>query len=216
MAGVAESVPSRFPIFPLRGAVLLPGGNLPLNIFEPRYLAMVRDAMRTDRVIGMIQPIEAEQEGRPTPLYRTGCLGRITSFAEARDNRLAITLAGFSRFDVAQELKVVTPYRQVVADFERWRGDLQPPDPPASLQPRLIAAMRAYFEKRYIEADWDSVRSASLGALVVSLGMLCPFEPEEKQALIETTDLGRLGEMLVAMMTMDVLAGDKTSPSLLH
>ena len=216
MAGVAESVPSRFPIFPLRGAVLLPGGNLPLNIFEPRYLAMVRDAMRTDRVIGMIQPIEAEQEGRPTPLYRTGCLGRITSFAEARDNRLAITLSGFSRFDVAQELKVVTPYRQIMADFERWRGDLQPADPPASLQPRLIAAMRAYFEKRDIEADWDSVKSASLRALVVSLGMLCPFEPEEKQALIETTDLGRLGEMLVAMMTMDVLAGDKTSPSLLH
>jgi len=216
MAGFAESVPSRFPIFPLRGVVLLPGGNLPLTIFEPRYLAMVRDAMRTDRVIGMIQPTEPEQDGETVPIYGTGCLGRITSFTEARDNRLLITLTGYSRFDVAEELRVITPYRQVLADFGRWRGDLEPVDPPASLTPKLIAAMRAYFEKRDIEADWDSIKAASLSSLVTSLAMLCPFEPEEKQALVETTDLGRLGEILVAMMTMDTLGVDKGSPTVLH
>ena len=123
---LASSLPDRFPVFPLRGAMLLPGGNLPLNIFEPRYLQMVRDAMQTDRVIGMIQPKADAADGRAPDLYRTGCAGRITNFSETDDGRFLITLTGVCRFDVASELEVATPYRQVTADFARWRHDLQP------------------------------------------------------------------------------------------
>ena len=115
MRELASSLPSRFPVFPLRGALLLPGGNLPLNIFEPRYLQMVRDAMQTDRVIGMIQPQGRRRRTAPCPqLYRTGCAGRITNFSETDDGRFLITLTGVCRFDVAEELDVDTLYRQVV------------------------------------------------------------------------------------------------------
>ncbi|MCS6779487.1 MAG: LON peptidase substrate-binding domain-containing protein [Geminicoccaceae bacterium] len=206
MRGTAESVPGRFPIFPLEGALLLPGGNLPLNIFEPRYLAMVRDAMRTDRVIGMIQPTEPEVQGRRRAIYRTGCLGGITSFAETQDGRFLITLTGLCRFDVAEELAVTTPYRQVIGDFERWRGDLAPSEPPETLRPRLLAATEVYFSRRGIETDWDAVRKAPLTALVTSLAMLCPFAPGEKQAILEAADLAAQGELLVALMEMDARA----------
>ena len=123
MLELASSLPERFPVFPLRGAMLLPGGNLPLNIFEPRYLQMVRDAMQTDRVIGMIQPKAEAPRAVPSPtLYATGCAGRITNFSETDDGRFLITLTGVCRFDVAEELEVATPYRQVSADFARWRA----------------------------------------------------------------------------------------------
>ena len=133
MRELASSLPERFPVFPLRGAMLLPGGNLPLNIFEPRYLQMVRDAMRTDRVIGMIQPKAEAEDGAVPELYGTGCVGRITNFSETDDGRFLITLTGVSRFDIAQELAVDTPYRQVVGDFARWRADLQPMSPPEAI-----------------------------------------------------------------------------------
>src|SRR5687768_12540547 len=112
MSGLVESLPSRFPVFPLRGALLLPGGNLPLNIFEPRYLQMVRDAMQTDQVIGMVQPRETEDQ-EPLPLYRTGCAGRITRFSETEDGRYEIVLTGVCRFDIAQEIETEKLYRQV-------------------------------------------------------------------------------------------------------
>ncbi len=207
MHTAARSVPTRFPIFPLEGALLLPGGNLPLNIFEPRYLAMVRDAMRTHRVIGMIQPTEPERPDRRRAIYRVGCLGGITSFAETEDGRFLITLTGLCRFDVTEELTVATPYRQVSADFSRWHADLAPLDPPEALRPRLLAATEAYFRRRGIDTDWEAVRSAPLAALVTSLAMLCPFSPTEKQALLEASDLAAQGELLVALMEMDARAG---------
>mgnify|MGYP000026493722 FL=1 len=216
MRSAAQSVPTRFPIFPLEGALLLPGGNLPLNIFEPRYLAMVRDAMRTHRVIGMIQPTEPEQPGRRRAIYRTGCLGGITSFTETEDGRYLITLTGLCRFDVVEELTVATPYRQVVADFERWRGDLAPVEPPADARPRLLAATEAYFRRRGIETDWEAVRAAPLAALVTSLAMLCPFTPTEKQALLEAPDLAHQGELLIALMDMDVRAAQASAPPVRH
>jgi hypothetical protein len=203
---IASSLPGRFPVFPLRGAMLLPGGNLPLNIFEPRYLQMVRDAMQTDRVIGMIQPKGEAPEGVPPELYRTGCAGRITNFSETNDGRFLITLTGVCRFDVASELEVATPYRQVVADFARWRQDLQPTAPPGELKAGLTKVLRVYFDRHGIEADWNAVESAPLAGLVTSLCMICPFEPEEKQALLEAGDSGRQARLLIALMEMEALA----------
>lgn len=206
MSELASSLPSRFPIFPLRGALLLPGGNLPLNIFEPRYLQMVRDAMQTDQVIGMIQPkSEGEKEG-PPELYRTGCAGRITNFAETEDGRFLITLTGVCRFDVAEELEVPTLYRQVVGDFGRWRQDLHPVAPPDDLKVALLPALRTYFDRHGIEADWGAIEAAPLAGLVTSLCMICPFQPEEKQALLEAADLASQTRLLVALMQMEALA----------
>ena len=203
---LASSLPGRFPVFPLRGAMLLPGGNLPLNIFEPRYLRMVRDAMQTDRVIGMVQPKADAVEDAPCELYGTGCAGRITNFSETSDGRFLITLTGVCRFDIAAELEVATPYRQVVADFARWRQDLQPVAPPGELKASLARVLRGYFDRHGIEADWSAIDNAPLAGLVTSLCMICPFEPEEKQALLEAGDGGRQARLLIALMEMETLA----------
>jgi Lon protease-like protein len=206
MTTPGESLPQRFPIFPLHGCLLLPGGNLPLNIFEPRYLQMVRDAMQTHRVIGMIQP-KLEDDPAPRPeLFRTGCAGRISNFAETEDGRYLITLTGLCRFDVGEELEVDTPYRQIVADFRRWRLDLQPAPPPASLKDALLGVLRGYFSRHGIEADWGALGNAPLAVLVTSLAMICPFEATEKQALLEAEDLERQGRLLVALMEMEAAA----------
>lgn len=206
-----ESLPGRFPIFPLTGALLLPGGNLPLNIFEPRYLQMVRDAMQTDRVIGMIQPSgEPPVDGRP-PIYRTGCAGRIGNFRETDDGRFLITLTGMARFDVAEELAVTTPYRQVIADFERWRLDLRPEPPADELRGELLVALRGFFDRHEIEADWSTIQQAPLAGLVTSLCMICPFEPSEKQALLEAQDLTVQTRLLTALMQMSATPGSETS-----
>ena len=199
----SESLPNRFPIFPLRGCLLLPNGNLPLNIFEPRYLQMVRDAMQTDQVIGMVQP---RQDGDPASrpaVFSTGCAGRITNFAETDDGRYLITLTGLARFDIEEELTVATPYRQVVASFRRWRADLQPPAPPAPLKRKLLDVLQGYFERHGIEADWSAVKAAPIGPLVTSLAMICPFAASEKQALLEAESLAAQGELLVALMEME-------------
>ncbi|MFO1068974.1 MAG: LON peptidase substrate-binding domain-containing protein [Geminicoccaceae bacterium] len=216
MTALGESLPPRFPVFPLRGCLLLPGGNLPLNIFEPRYLAMVRDAMQTDRVIGMIQPREGETREASPPLFTTGCAGRITNFSETEDGRYLITLTGLCRFDVAEELSATTPYRQVVADYGRWRQDLQPAAPPASLKKALLGVLRQYFAKHGIEADWQTLENAPLAALITSLAMICPFEPNEKQALVEAPDLARQGKLLVALMQMETMPLAASDPSLKH
>ncbi len=205
MPELAESLPTRFPVFPLRGVLLLPGGNLPLNIFEPRYLQMVRDAMLTDRIIGMIQPRD-EEPAEPPALFRTGCVGRITNFEETDDGRYLITLTGICRFDVARELEVDTLYRQVLGDFGRWRQDLQQPPPPESLKGDLLEALKRYFERHGIDTDWGAIEAAPLAGLITSLCMICPFEPNEKQALVEAQDLTRQAKLLTALIQMDALA----------
>ena len=196
----AADLPQVIPVFPLDGALLLPGGELPLNIFEPRYLAMTRDAMRTDRVIGMIQPTGG---GRDVPdLYPIGCAGRITSFAETEDGRYLITLTGVCRFEVVEEIEVGTVYRQVLASFERWQRDLEPPTPSDSLRPPLVGALRGYFEVYEISADWRQVQAAPLAGLVTSLAMICPFEPCEKQALLEAADPEQRAKVLITLLQM--------------
>jgi Lon protease-like protein len=198
--GLSGALPIRFPIFPLPGAILLPGGNLPLNIFEPRYLQMTRDAMRTDRVIGMIQPTGGGKE--VADLYPIGCAGRITSFSETEDGRYLITLTGICRFEVVEELAVDTAYRQVLASFERWQCDLEPPTPSDSLRPPLVGALRGYFDVYEISADWRQVQAAPLAGLVTSLAMICPFEPCEKQALLEAEDPEQRAKVLITLLQM--------------
>ncbi len=208
---LSGSLPPRFSVFPLAGALLLPGGNLPLNIFEPRYLQMTRDAMRTDRVIGMIQPNGQGSEDRPE-VYRTGCAGRITSFNETDDGRYLISLTGLCRFDVAEELGVTTPYRQVLADFERWLDDLQPKPPSPHLRPALLEAIGRYFEAHRISADWKQIKAAPLPGLVTSLAMICPFEVAEKQALLEARDADARTRTLIALLEMSALTDEDAAP----
>jgi Lon protease-like protein len=216
VSALASRLPGRFPIFPLRGALLLPGGNLPLNIFEPRYLQMVKDAMQTHRVVGMVQP-RHDKDPSPAPaLYRTGCIGQITNFAETDDGRFLITLTGVCRFDIVEELEASTPYRQVVGDFAPWRQDLHPPSPPIELKDSLLMVLKTYFEHHGIEAEWDAIETAPFAGLVTSLCMICPFEPEEKQALLEAADIGRQTRLLIALMQMEALAEAGTSTATRH
>ena len=205
--GLSGAIPSRFPIFPLPGAILLPGGNLPLNIFEPRYLHMTRDAMRTDQVIGMVQP-GGDAGGERPEIYHVGCVGRIASFSETEDGRYLISLTGLCRYDVLEELRVSTPYRQVVASFERWNRDLEETAPSDGLRPSLCAALRAYFEVNDISADWAQIEAAPLAGLITSLAMICPFEPCEKQALLEAEGIDERCLVLIALLQMGAL-GDK-------
>jgi uncharacterized protein len=209
--GLSGALPSRFPIFPLPGAILLPAGNLPLNIFEPRYLQMTRDAMRTDRVIGMVQPKGAGTKACPD-IYPIGCAGRITSFTETDDGRYLITLTGVCRYDVVKELQVETPYRQVIASFDRWQSDVEPPSPSDSLRPTLVGALRGYFDVYEISADWSQIEAAPLTGLITSLAMICPFEPCEKQALLEAVDPEQRAKVLIALLQMGAL-GARDRPS---
>ena len=210
MPGAAEprvsGLPDRLPVFPLIGAILLPGGNLPLNVFEPRYLQMARDAMRTHKVIGMIQPQGENLTGRP-PVYPVGCAGRITSFAETEDGRYLITLAGICRFQVLEELEVDTPYRQVQASYARFEGDLAPGTPSDEVRPCLLKALRGYFDVNDISADFAQIEAAPLGGLVTSLAMICPFAANEKQALLEAEDCEARARVLVTLMEMGACGG---------
>ncbi len=208
--GLLSSLPTRFPVFPLTGAILLPSGNLPLNVFEPRYLQMVKDAERGEKIIGMIQPSGAPSEDNPS-LYPIGCIGRITSFESTDDGRYLITLTGICRFEVVEELTVATPYRQVVASFERWQEDLEPVSPQNNLRPNLTEALRRYFTVHDIAVDWEQIELAPLSGLLTSLAMICPFEPPEKQALLETSDMDQLGQTLVSLLQMGVTGQDERS-----
>ena len=201
-------LPTRFPVFPLTGTILLPNGNLPLNIFEPRYLQMVKDVMRADKAIGMVQPTGRTIDGQPE-IYPIGCAGRITAFESTDDGRYLITVTGVCRFEIVEELTVATPYRQVVASFERWLNDLQPPPPKDSLRPCLTEALRRYFAVHDISVDWDQIELAPLSGLLTSLAMICPFEPSEKQALLETEDADQLGTTLVSLLQMGTLGNDE-------
>jgi Lon protease-like protein len=202
----AADLPQVIPAFPLVGVILLPRGQLPLNIFEPRYLNMVDDAMGGDRIIAMVQPAGGQQQ--PPSLSPVGCAGRITSFSETSDGRYLITLTGVCRFRIMTEMPSQGPYRQVRADFGPFEHDLAPPpvDDDAEREP-FLDALRAYLEARGLDIDWDMAESAPTEALVNSLSMALPFEPAEKQALLEAVDLTARSRALDALMRIDA-AGD--------
>ena len=205
-----DELPTEFPVFPLGGALLLPQGKLPLNIFEPRYLAMVEDALASGRVIGMVQP----DEGRPaTPsgpaLYKVGCLGRLSSFSEADDGRYLVTLTGMIRFSIGVELEMQRGYRRVRADLGRFRSDL---DIRGSAQgidrDGLTEALRGYFGARGFDANWDAINEMPDDALVVTLAMVCPFDPAEKQALLEAPSASDRALTLLTLLQMGAHSTD--------
>ncbi len=172
----SSDLPQVIPVFPLPGTILLPRGQLPLNIFEPRYLNMVDDAMAGDRMIGMIQTFGPA--GEQPPLMRVGCAGRVTSFAETSDGRYLITLTGICRFRIANELQVSSPYRQVRADYEPYGDDLGDPDPYENFdREAFLDALAPYLGRRGLDIDWDTAKAAPPEALVNSLAMGLPFEP---------------------------------------
>lgn len=199
--GFAE-LPAELPIFPLPGALLLPGGKLPLNIFEKRYLAMTRFALRSaSRMIGMIQPREEGDEDRPA-VYQTGCAGRIVAFSETDDGRYLITLSGLCRFDIAEEMPTTRGYRRVVADWSPYAADTEEARPPTLDRGHLLRAVEAYFKAQGLSADWDAIKNTPDDRLLVALAMVCPFGPSEKQALLEAPDATERARTLIALMEM--------------
>ncbi|EHL97901.1 ATP-dependent protease La domain protein [Acetobacteraceae bacterium AT-5844] len=200
------ALPEEIPVFPLKGALLLPGGRLPLNIFEPRYLAMVEDALGAQRLIGMVLPDPAypAEGGRPA-IYRVGCLGRIASFAETEDGRYLITLVGTLRYRVARELPDHPHgYRRVQTDFSSFLTDRDPlPPQPADRRSGLLAALRPYFAARRVQVDWAAIERMDTPALVTTLCMICPFEEREQQALLEAAGLAERMERLTALLRID-------------
>jgi Lon protease-like protein len=215
-----EELPRVVPIFPLPGVLLLPGGRLPLNIFEPRYLAMVRDALAGERAIGMIQPRGQAADIGAAKVYETGCLGRITAFSETDDGRYLITLTGLIRFIVARELPLMEGYRRVAADYDRFRGDLEGgaedgPDGETGAidRARLLETLGTYFEAQGIESDWEAIEEAGDAALVTWLAMLCPFAAPEKQALLEVMSLPERASTMTAIMEMAIHEPDGTGPA---
>jgi Lon protease-like protein len=205
-----EDLPGEFPVFPLPGALLLPRGKLPLNIFEPRYLAMVEDALGQGRMFGMIQPDPTLPETDTGPaLFRVGCLGRLSSFSETDDGRYLITLTGLIRFAITAEVEMRRGYRRVRGDYTRYPGDLDLTERAVGIgRDAVLAALRGYFTHRGFEANWDAIRRLPDDMLVITLSMVCPFEPAEKQALLETPSDAERAATLLALLQMGAMAPD--------
>lgn len=206
----AEDLPSEFAVFPLPGALLMPRGKLPLNIFEPRYKAMTEDALGTGRMFGMIQPDPTQKEGPTGPgLFRVGCLGRLSSFAETDDGRFTITLTGVIRYVVRTELEERRGYRRVRGDFAPFLGDLNLEPQAIGLErDALLTALRSYFNHRGVDANWDAIKRLTDDGLVTTLAMVCPFEPVEKQALLEAGTIAQQAEMLLTLLRMGAVGPD--------
>lgn len=192
-------LPATLPIFALSDVLLLPRGRLPLNIFEPRYLAMFDDAMKTDhRLIGVIQPNSGTE---PPALREVGCAGRIVSYSETEDGRYLVVLAGICRFRPGKEIESFTPYRRLSPDWSDWRHDLRAREIDDGFdRPRFLKLLKRYFAASGLSTDWDSLQEADEETLVNSLAMLCPFSAEEKQALLEAEQLGDRRASLCALM----------------
>ena len=207
-------LPREIPIFPLSGALLLPGGVLPLNIFEPRYLNMTQAALASGyRTIGMIQPV-GDDVGDSPSIYDTGCAGRIVSFAETDDARILITLSGMCRFAVFEELPLKDGYRRAVAEYDRFRDDMSTGTHADIDRTRLLGVLKDYLEHERIDANWKAIEDADDARLVASLAMMCPFQASEKQALLEAPDLTERARVVVALLEMALVApGDGSATS---
>jgi hypothetical protein len=208
-----EAVPAVIPVFPLPGALLLPRGQMPLNIFEPRYLAMIDDALRSgDRLIGMIQPDPAHPGADPNKphLFHVGCVGRMTQFAESGDGRYLIQLTGVARFRIAEELSVTTPYRQCRVTYQPFADDFTPRMGEDEVDRKaLLRALTSFLKANNLKADWEGIENAPNEALVNALAMMSPYEAAEKQAMLEAPDLKTRAEILVAVTEIE-LAKSKT------
>ena len=201
-------LPDTIPVFPLPGALLLPRARLPLHIFEPRYLAMIEDCMKTpQRIIGMIQP--APRLGAEKALQAIGCAGRLTQFSETEDGRYMITLGGISRFKVRQEIEGFTPYRRVEPNWEPFERDLGKSEADAAFQRGpFMDLLKRFFEAQELTADWETLKDADNELLINSLSMLLEFDPEDKQALLEAPSLSTRRETLVTLIEYTLRGGD--------
>jgi Lon protease-like protein len=209
-----SDLPALLPVFPLDGALLLPGCQLPLQIFEPRYLNMVDDAMSGSRLIGMIQTRAGGSRIKPN-LADVGCAGRVTAYAETGDGRYMITLTGICRFAAGEELATNTPYRQLRPLFDRFARDLEDKDGELALdRAAFLAVLRRYLDHKGLEVEWDAARQAPAGALVNSLAMGLPLDPPEKQALLEAVALTDRARVLAALLEIDAAADDDEPPPL--
>ena len=195
-----DKLPTTLPIFPLAGVLLLPHGQLPLNIFETRYLQMVDDALKGDRLIGMIQP-----RAKCTAVYDVGCAGRIVNFAEAEGGRYLVTLAGICRFKVKADIANPGPYRTVTPDWAGFDIDMQPQAKTVAVdRAKLNRLLQSYFRQQEMSCDWDKVDIAADTDLLTALEMICPLKSSEKQALLEAPDVQRRTELFLAMIEMAV------------
>lgn len=212
-----DDLPDMVPVFPLRGAILLPRAVLTLNVFEPRYLALVDHALANDRLIGVVQPapdtgMEESPEGKAFSLRAVGCAGRITAFNETEDEQLVISLSGVARFKVGTEVSSDTPFRLFEVDFSPFAEDFVSGHGERAVdRARLLDTLRAYLEANDLHADWDRINSATNERLVNTLAVLSPYGPEEKQALLEAKGLRERAEALVALAEMELAARDDGS-----
>ena len=201
-----EQLPDTLPIFPLSGVLLLPGGKLPLNVFEPRYLAMVRAALQSpDRLIGMVQPIDAnadrnlQADHRPA-VHQVGCAGRIVSFEETPDGRYQLILSGLIRFRISHELPMAKGgYRRIVPNYQPFAHDMAEHEFQLADRPRVLAILQEYLKTRQARLDWKGIEEVADDELVVAMAQMSPLDPEEKQSLLECPDLDAVVEMMVAL-----------------
>ncbi len=213
----ADDLPQNLPVFPLRGAILLPRASLMVNVFEPRYLALLDDALAKDRLIGIVQPTDAAADGESPPgkgfpLRQVGCVGRITSFTEGDDGPYMITLVGIARFALEQEVDTDEPFRRWRVGFGNYSADFHSGQGEEDVdRPRLLATLRSYLEANNLSADWDGINRASNERLVNTLSILSPYGPEEKQALLEAPNLKERAEALVALAEMELASPDDGS-----
>ena len=185
-----SDLPSKLAVFPLTGAVLFPQTQLPLNIFEPRYIQMIDEVLSSpNRIMGMIQPSLSKDDPNSKNLKKVGCAGRISSFSETGDGRYLVTLTGIARFEVDQELDTTTPYRQAMANFENYKDDLKPANTENIDRKSLLVLIKKYLEQKNLLIDWEIIEQSPTEQLINYSGVLVPFEPEEKQLLLETKTL---------------------------
>jgi len=213
-----EDCPSVIPIFPLPGALLLPRGQMPLNIFEPRYISMVDEALKTDRIIGMIQPdADSDPHSIVPKLYSVGCAGRITQFAETGDGRYLITLIGIARFRVEEELPPIDLFRRCRVSFEPYANDFTARAGENEVNREgVVKALRDFVDAAHVKVDWRGIEEAPNEALVNALCMMSPFGVREKQALLEAPNLKTRAEVLIALTEIELARGGVSSDSTLQ
>lgn len=204
-----DELPSVLRLFPLTGALLLPRGELPLNIFEPRYLAMIDSAIASDRLIGMIQPLPGTR-AEESRLYEIGCAGRLTHFSETGDGRYLITLSGVTRFRILAEEEASAPFRTARVAFDDFVHDLEPGAGEDTVdRARMTEMLRKFAQASKLDIDWASIDAAPTETLVNALAMMCPFGAREKQSLLEAIDLKTRAEVLIGLAQFDLAQGGR-------
>ncbi|MFN3233015.1 MAG: LON peptidase substrate-binding domain-containing protein [Alphaproteobacteria bacterium] len=207
-------LPSRLPVFPLAGALLLPRGTLPLNIFEKRYRDMVEDVIRGDRVIGMVQPLDPESQESEPEIYDVGCAGRMTAFQEVEDGRYVVTLTGIRRFRIINELDRTTGYRQCAVDYTEFMHDFEPETADNADRDEFLQIIRQYVDVQGYQVDWDMIENTDTETLIHAGATLAPWAPSEKQALLEAPNVCDRYDVLMALYRMAVAQATGTGMQL--